>query len=461
MNQTFMKERRILPLILSMSLPMVISMAVNSLYNIVDSYFVAKISDDAMTALSLVFPIQNLVNAIAIGFGVGVNACIAFFLGAERKDAADHSATLGILLSGIHGVLLTLLCLIIMPFFLRLFTSDPVILDLALTYSNRVFLFSTAVNIGICLEKIFQAVGKMKVSMFSMICGCVANIILDPFMIFGYGPFPAMGISGAAYATGIGQCLTLIIYIVIMILRPIPVRAQLRYLHPDGTLIRRLYQVGVPATLNTALPSVQVSVLNQILTTFSAQYVLILGIYYKLQTFIYLTANGMVQGIRPLVGYNAGAGEPKRVEKIFTTSMLLIMGIMLVGTILSWLFPLQIFGLFAKDPAAIKIGGHALQIISLGFIVSGISVTCSGVLEGLGRGGSSLLISLSRYIIVMLPMAFLLSRFLKTDGVWYAFVVTEFLTAGLSLLIWKKTRSMLYSRERKENEDKVERKESL
>ena len=256
MNQTFMKERRILPFILSMSFPMVISMAVNSLYNIVDSYFVAKISDDAMTALSLVFPIQNLVNAIAIGFGVGVNACIAFFLGAERKDAADHSATLGILLSGIHGVLLTLLCLIIMPFFLRLFTSDLVILDLALTYSNRVFLFSTAVNIGICLEKIFQAVGKMKVSMFSMICGCVANIILDPFMIFGYGPFPAMGISGAAYATGIGQCLTLIIYIMIMILRPIPVRAQLRYLHPDGTSIRRLYQVGVPATLNTALPSI-------------------------------------------------------------------------------------------------------------------------------------------------------------------------------------------------------------
>ncbi|MDD6332057.1 MAG: MATE family efflux transporter, partial [Clostridium sp.] len=287
------------------------------------------------------------------------------------------------------------------------------------------------------------------------------NIILDPFMIFGYGPFPAMGISGAAFATGIGQCLTLIIYIMIMILRPIPVRAQLRYLHPDGILIRRLYQVGVPATLNTALPSVQVSVLNQILTAFSAQYVLILGIYYKLQTFIYLTANGMVQGIRPLVGYNAGAGEPKRVEKIFTTSMLLIMGIMLVGTILSWLFPLQIFGLFAKDPAAIKIGGHALQIISLGFIVSGISVTCSGVLEGLGHGGSSLLISLSRYIIVMLPMAFLLSRFLKTDGVWYAFVVTEFLTAGLSLLIWKKTRSVLYCREGKEHEDKVERKESL
>lgn len=444
MNQTFMKERKILPLILSMSLPMVISMAVNSLYNIVDSYFVAKISDAAMTALSLVFPIQNMVNAIAIGFGVGVNACIAFFLGAEKHEAADHSATLGVLLSLIHGVLLTVFCLLIMPSFLKLFTSDSDILNLALTYSNRVFLFSAAVNVGICLEKIFQSVGKMNVSMFSMICGCVANIILDPIMIFGWGMIPAMGITGAAYATGIGQCLTLIIYIVLMILKPVQVRVQLRYLSPDKSLIKRLYQVGIPATLNTALPSVQVSVLNQILTAFSEQYVLILGVYYKLQTFIYLTANGMVQGIRPLVGYNAGAGEPKRVEKIFTTSMLLIMGIMLVGTVLSWLFPLQIFGLFAQNPSVVRMGGHALRIISIGFVVSGISVTCSGVLEGLGKGGSSLIISLSRYMIVMLPIAYMLSRFLQADGVWYAFVVTEFLTAGISLIIWRKTRSDLY-----------------
>lgn len=169
MNQTFMKERKILPLILSMALPMVISMAVNSLYNIVDSYFVAKISDEAMTALSLVFPIQNMINAIAIGFGVGVNASIAYFLGAEKQEDADTSASFGVLLSLIHGILLTIICILIMPAFLRMFTSDADILDLALTYSRRVFLFSVFVNVGICYEKLFQAVGKMKVSMFSMI----------------------------------------------------------------------------------------------------------------------------------------------------------------------------------------------------------------------------------------------------------------------------------------------------
>ena len=239
MNQNFMKEKKILPLIISMSLPMVISMAVNSLYNIVDSYFVAKISDNAMTALSLVFPIQNMVNAIAIGFGVGVNAAIAYFLGAKKQREADISASLGTLLSLIHGILLTVLCNLIMPPFLKLFTNNTDISDLALLYSNRVFLFSTIVNLGICLEKIFQSVGKMNVSMFSMICGCVTNIILDPLMIFGYGPFAAMGIKGAAYATGIGQCVTLIIYIVILVLRPVSVKIHPDYIKADKNINRK------------------------------------------------------------------------------------------------------------------------------------------------------------------------------------------------------------------------------
>ena len=435
MNQNFMKEKKILPLIISMSLPMVISMAVNSLYNIVDSYFVAKISDNAMTALSLVFPIQNMVNAIAIGFGVGVNAAIAYFLGAKKQREADISASLGTLLSLIHGILLTVLCNLIMPPFLKLFTNNTEISDLALLYSNRVFLFSTIVNLGICLEKIFQSVGKMNVSMFSMICGCVTNIILDPLMIFGYGPFAAMGIKGAAYATGIGQCVTLIIYIVILVLRPVSVKIHPDYIKADKILIGRLYQIGIPATLNTALPSLQISVLNQILTEFSEKYVLVLGIYYKLQTFIYLTANGMIQGIRPIISFNYGAKETKRVKDIFKTSLLLICGIMLAGTIFSWVFPKQIFSLFATEADVIKTGSKALQVISIGFVISAVSVTCSGVLEGLGKGTSSLLISLSRYVIVMLPLAFILSRFFASDGVWYAFVVTEIITACISGLL--------------------------
>lgn len=440
MNQNFMKEQKILPLIAAMSLPMVISMAVNALYNIVDSYFVAKISDDAMTALSLVFPIQNMVNAIAIGFGIGVNACIAFFLGAEKKDKADMSASWGVLLSLLHGILLTVICIAVMPAFLRVFTKEENILNLAISYSNRVFLFAAAVNVGICYEKIFQAVGKMRVSMFSMMAGCVANIILDPLMIFGIGPFPAMGIQGAAYATGIGQCLTLAVYLLLFWLRPIPVKVQPGYLKKEGTLIGRLYRIGVPATLNTALPSVQISVLNQILSGFSGQYVLVLGIYYKLQTFIYLSANGIVQGIRPLVGFNAGAGEKKRVQDIFRTSLFLIMGIMLVGTVIAWVCPVQLFSLFARDAEAIRMGAGALRIISIGFVISSVSVTCSGVLEGLGKGTASLWISLTRYIVLMLPLAFLFSRIFRAGGVWYAFAVTEWLAAALSFFIWKRTR---------------------
>lgn len=440
MNQNFMKEQKILPLIATMSLPMVISMAVNALYNIVDSYFVAKISDDAMTALSLVFPIQNMVNAIAIGFGIGVNACIAFFLGAEKKDKADMSASWGVLLSLLHGILLTVVCIAVMPAFLRIFTKEENILNLAISYSNRVFLFAAAVNVGICYEKIFQAVGKMRVSMFSMMAGCVANIILDPLMIFGIGPFPAMGIQGAAYATGIGQCLTLAVYLLLFWLRPIPVKVQPGYLKKEGILIGRLYRIGVPATLNTALPSVQISVLNQILSGFSGQYVLVLGIYYKLQTFIYLSANGIVQGIRPLVGFNAGAGEKKRVQDIFRTSLFLIMGIMLVGTVIAWVCPVQLFSLFARDAEAIRMGAGALRIISIGFVISSVSVTCSGVLEGLGKGTASLWISLTRYIVLMLPLAFLFSQIFGAGGVWYAFAVTEWLAAALAFFIWKRTR---------------------
>ena len=213
MGQTFMKEKKILPLVLSMSLPMVISMAVNALYNIIDSYFIAKVSEEAMTALAIVYPVQNLINAIAIGFGVGLNAIIAFYLGAEEQNQADKAAAIGILLSFVHGILLMVVCIIGMPVFLKNFSSDPKIMNLALNYANRAFLFSPVINLGLSFEKIFQSIGKMKVSMFSMICGCAANIILDPIMIFGIGFVPAMGIAGAAYATGIGQCITLLVYL--------------------------------------------------------------------------------------------------------------------------------------------------------------------------------------------------------------------------------------------------------
>lgn len=438
MDQTFMKEKKIFPLVLSMSLPMVISMAVNSLYNIVDSYFVAKLSEDAITALALVYPIQNLINAIAIGFAIGINACAAFYLGAGRQQQADAAATQGTLLNFLHGVILTILSIAVMPTFLNMFSSDKTVINLALTYANRAFLFAVFITLGLSFEKIFQSVGRMQVSMFCMMCGFIANIILDPLMIFGIGPFPALGIAGAAYATGIGQCFSLLAYLLFYFFWPIPVKLRRDSVKPNKEVITRMYSIGVSATLTMALPSLLISALNGILSAFSGTYVLVLGVYYKLQTFIYLTANGIIQGIRPLMGYNYGAGEQERVKKIYLTSLKLIAGVMLIGTLLSWSIPKQLIGLFTSNPQTIQIGVTALHIISFGFIVSAVSVTSSGALEGLGKGAPALCISLLRYVVIIIPAAFLFSRFAGANGVWYAFCFSEFITALCSLFIYRK-----------------------
>ena len=286
MEQTFMKEKKILPLVLSMSLPMMLSMLVNSLYNIVDSYFVAQISEQAMTALSLVYPLQLLETAIAVGFGIGMNAAAAYYLGAKEQQRADDIVTSGLILSLLHGVILMAAALLFAPVFVSLFTENEKILADGVKYSNLVFVFAVPNVIAITFEKIFQAEGRMKVSMFSMLCGCVANIILDPLLIFGIGIFPKMGIEGAAIATGIGQVIPLIVYLFIFIKHPVALHFHWHKKAFQKRLVGQMYGVGIPATLNLALPSFMITALNGILAVYSASYVLVLGIYYKLQTFI-------------------------------------------------------------------------------------------------------------------------------------------------------------------------------
>ena len=255
MDQAFMKEKKILPLVISMSLPMVISMCVNSLYNIVDSFFVAKLSEDAMTALSLVFPVQNFVNSVAVGFGIGINAVMAIRLGGGDKENSDKAASQGVMLSILHGIILTFVCIFGMPLFLSLFTDNENIINMAVEYSNTAFLFSVIINVEIAFEKIVQAVGKMKVSMFSLICGCITNIVLDPIFIFGVGFIPSMGMKGAALATGIGQIVTLIIYVSYYKLNELPFKIDFKYRHFEKKFLSRIYCIGIPATLNMALPS--------------------------------------------------------------------------------------------------------------------------------------------------------------------------------------------------------------
>ena len=391
-----------------------------------------------MTALSLVYPVQNFINAVGIGFGVGINAVIALYLGAGDNKKAEQAATQGLVLAMIHGVVMTVCCITMMPAFLGMFTSSKTVIELGVRYSVIAFAFTLIIIVDVTFEKLFQAVGNMKTTMISLICGCITNIVLDPVLIFGYGPFPKMGIEGAALATGIGQTLTLAIYLVVYFVRPIRVHICRQYILLSKKMVIKLYSIGIPATLNLALPSLLISVLNAILAAYSEVYILVLGIYYKLQTFIYLPANGIVQGMRPLIGYNYGAGENKRVSQIYKIVLCMSGIIMVLGTVICLIIPGQLIGLFTHTEATIQTGETALRIIGTGFIVSAVSVTSSGALEGLGKGTPSLLISLCRYVVVIIPTAFLLSRLFGAVGVWNAFWITEAITAIISICVFHK-----------------------
>ena len=438
MNETFMKEKPIFPLLLGMGMPMVLSMLVNSLYNIVDSYFVARISENAMEALSLVFPIQNFINAMAIGFGVGINALIATARGAGKENEARRAATQGVVLSVIHGIILSVICIVITPGFLGRFTGDQEVIRYGVRYASVAFLFSPIIMAGLAFEKIFQAVGRMKVSMIALLGGCITNIILDPILIFGLAFFPKMGISGAAIATGVGQLISLAVYLAFYFRGPVPVKLEARYKIPGGNTMKKLYGIGIPAILNLALPSLLVTFLNGLLAAFSQSYVVVLGIYYKLQTFLYLPANGFVQGMRPLIGYNYGAREHARVKKLFQLTLLMSAAIMAAGTVICQFASGQLMGLFTQNPETIAAGQTALRIISIGFVISAVSTTASGALEGLGKGAESLVIALCRYVIFIMPLAALLCNWLGADGVWHAFWLTEVLAAAVSGIVYRR-----------------------
>ena len=439
MNDSFMKEKPVFPLLVSMALPMVISMLVNSLYNIIDSFFVAKIGEEAMTALSLVYPIQNFVNAAAIGFGVGINALIALYLGAGDRENADRAATHGMLFAAVHGIVIMVGSIVIMPSFLRMFTEDDTVISFGIRYSTIVFCFSVIVMLELSFEKIFQAVGRMKVTMAALIAGCITNIVLDPLLIFGIGIFPKLGITGAALATGMGQVVTLVVYLVVYAKSRMPVRLKREYLPLKKETDVKLYAVGIPAVLNLALPSILISFLNAILAVYAQKYVVILGIYYKLQTFLYLPASGIIQGMRPLISYNYGANETKRVKTIYDLTLCMNGVIMIIGTLICQFASGRLMGLFTDQPGTAAAGGTALRIISIGFVVSAVSVTASGAFEALGKGGESLVISLFRYIIFIIPAAYLLCRVAGPDRVWYAIGITEILTAAIAAVMHRKS----------------------
>ena len=288
------------------------------------------------------------------------------------------------------------------------------------------------------MNNILRFEGKASLAMIGLTTGGILNMVLDPLLIFGLGPCPKLGIRGAALATGAGQVLTLLVYLVVYRVKPIPVKLRRACLKRDAALDKKLYSIGVPAILNLALPSLLVFSLNSILAAFADSYVVVLGIYYKLQTFLYLPASGIVQGMRPILSFNYGAGEKARVQRIFRLALALCGAIMAAGTVLCLAAAGPLMGLFTQNPETVAAGGTALRLICLGFVVSAVSVVVSGALEALGRGLPSLVISLCRYVVVMIPLAFVLSRVLGANGVWHAFWLTEAVTAAISWGIYRR-----------------------
>ena len=438
MDQTFMKEKPVFPLLLSMGVPMILSMLAGALYNVVDSIFVARISGDAMTALSLVFPLQNLITAVGVGFSVGAGASAARALGANRQDLADGAASQGFFLNLLHGFAVMTLGLLFMPVFLRFYTDSLPVIDYSLTYSRIVFCFAPIYMTAMIWEKLFQAEGRMKIAMGSMLFGCIFNVILDPLVIYGIGPFPKLGIAGAAWATGISETLSLAIYLVVDRFRPLNLRIRPALFLPTAEIAVPMYSVGLACALSMSLPSLLISCLNAILSAFSGVYVLILGIYYRLQLLLYQVSNGLVQGMRPLIAYNYGAKEYSRVREIARTALKVVAFFMLCGTLLAWLIPGTLLHFYTDDPEILSGGIHAMRIMSCGFLFSAVSVIAGGSLEALGNGPASLVISLLRCFLFIVPAAFLLSRFLGPAGVWHSFWIAEGATALAAWGILKK-----------------------
>ena len=397
--------------------------------NMLDNIMLGSYSQNALSGAATVNQIYFIVNQIALAIGNALIAISSQYWGSHQTKPIRKVTKAALLFSLAIAAGIVALCIRIPEKLIGLFTTSPDIIREGTIYLHIIqwtFLFFMISNL---LLAMLRSVETVKIAFLISVISLLVNGGINYILIFGRFGAPEMGIRGAALATGLGQVFTVIVYLIAYKKCSIPVEISRKYLELNRNLDGKLYMVGIPAILNIALPSVLISFLNQILSAFSGSYVVVLGIYYKLQTFLYLPASGIVQGMRPLIGYNYGAGEIQRVKKLFGISVLLNGMIMLAGTIICFTASETLMGMFTENPETVRLGTAALQIISIGFIPSAISVTASGALEGLSKGAQSLVISLLRYIIVIIPAAYLLCHFAGADAVWNAFWICEFITA--------------------------------
>lgn len=412
-------------LLISMSLPMIISMIVQALYNVIDSIFVSYISENALTAVSLAFPAQNLMIAFASGTAVGVNALLSKSLGEKNFDKANKAAENGLFLVFIEYLIFLIFGIFGVRFFYNMQTDVAEIIEYGYSYMTVCSIFSFGVFGQIMTERLMQSTGRTIYTMFTQGAGAIINIILDPVLIFGLGFFPKMGIAGAAWATVIGQIFAFILALILNAKYNKDIKLSVKHFRPDKKIIGRIFSVGIPSTIMMAIGSVMNFMFNKILISFTETAAAVFGVYFKLQSFIFMPVFGMNNGIIPIIAYNYGAQKRKRMMKAVKLGIVYALMFMVAGLIIMQLFPEQLLSIFNATPDMVKIGIPALRTISICFVFAGFCIVIGSVFQALGRGTFSMIVSVARQLVVLIPAAYLLSLTGELNNVWWAFPIAE------------------------------------
>ena len=438
MEQNKMGVMPINKLLLSMSLPMMASMLVQALYNIVDSMFVAQLSENALTAVSLAFPAQNLMIAIGTGTGVGMNALVSRSLGEKNKERANLIANNGIVLLFLSAVIVSVCCIFGSRLFFSLQTKDAEIIQYGVDYLTLVGGLCFGIFLQFAFERILQSTGRTFYTMLTQGMGAIINIILDPIMIFGFFGFPALGIKGAALATVIGQFCAAALALWFNKKKNDDIIINPKRYHLQMHAVKNIYAIGVPSICMASIGSVMTFGMNKILIAFTSTAAAVFGVYYKLQSFIFMPVFGLNNGMVPIIGFNYGARKPDRLMQTMRLATKYAMSMMGAGTLAFWLFTPQLLGIFNASEQMLSIGIPALRLISLSFLLAGFNIIRISTMQALGHGVVSLTISVLRQLVVLLPSAFIFSRIWGLNATWISFPLAECVALAITIVLFRK-----------------------
>lgn len=420
-------------LLFTMSMPMVISMLVQALYNVVDSVFVARISENALTAVSMAFPVQNLMIAVSVGTGVGINALLSRSLGEKQFRQADRAARNGLFLGLVTYLAFAVFGLAGSRLFFTSQTSDPELIAYGTQYVFTVTVFSFGICLAVVGERLLQSTGRTIYNMITQGLGAIINIILDPILIFGLWGFPRMEVLGAAVATVVGQICGMALSLFFNVRKNQEINLNMKGFRPDWATIRKIYEVGLPSIIMQSIGSVMVFGVNKILMMFTSTAVSVFGVYFKLQSFIFMPVFGLNNGMVPIIAYNYGAGSRSRVVKTIKLGVMYSVCIMLLGVLIMQCLPEKLLLLFEASDTMLSIGIPALRIISIHFALAGFCIVMSTAFQSLGYAWCSMINSICRQVVVILPAAWLLSLSGRLELIWWSFPIAEFVSAALQV----------------------------